>query len=490
MKRSPGPSAKPDIRTISKTASSRMETRLGELQRLCREQGIPVMIIFEGMEASGKGTQINSLARLLDPRGFNVHTLQERTADESMRPFLWRYNQKIPSKGRIEILDRSYYQELLSLRAGREKKNTWKRLSRDVCAFEKYLLDEGVVIIKIWLSISRKEQRRRFKKLEAHKSTRWRISRKDWEQNRLFERFIKAFEETLVLTDNIKAPWSIVDAADEPAAAGQITQIIIDTLEEALLRARSTKSQSKSETARPQTIPDLLIQMDMNRTIEPDLYKVKLETAQEKLRLLEHECYRRRVPVVLVFEGQDASGKGGAIRRFTRSLDPRGYRVIPVSAPDTAEKAHPYLWRFWKECPKDGHIAIFDRSWYGRVLVERVEGFCTPPDWDRAYTEINALEEHWSDHGIIICKFWLEIDKEEQARRFSEREGNPEKKWKITAEDYRNREKWNDYHKAVNEMLFRTDTSTAPWTLVEAVNKPYARIKIMETVINRLEKVL
>jgi polyphosphate kinase 2 (PPK2 family) len=198
----------------------------------------------------------------------------------------------------------------------------------------------------------------------------------------------------------------------------------------------------------------------------------------------------KRIPVVIAYEGWDAAGKGGNIRRLTEHLDPRGYEVVPIAAPNDIELAHHYLWRFWREVPKAGHITIFDRTWYGRVLVERVEGFCTVTDWRRAYREINEMERHLTAFGTVLCKFWLQIDRKEQLRRFREREAIAYKKWKITDEDWRNRRKWKAYQAAVEEMLARTSTPHAPWTIVESNCKWYARIKVLDTVIDAIKKAL
>ena len=212
------------------------------------------------------------------------------------------------------------------------------------------------------------------------------------------------------------------------------------------------------------------------------------EKLQKKLELLHGELYQLRIPVILCFEGWDAAGKGGAIRRLTSHLDPRGYQVCPTASPSELEKSHHYLWRFWNHVPKAGHIAVFDRTWYGRVMVERIEGFCTESEWHRAYQEINDMEAHFANWGAVIVKFWIHIDKDEQERRFNDRMTNPEKRWKITDEDWRNREKWDDYVEAVNEMLEKTSTKQAPWVIVEGNSKYYARVKVLETVVDAMEK--
>jgi polyphosphate kinase 2 (PPK2 family) len=219
-------------------------------------------------------------------------------------------------------------------------------------------------------------------------------------------------------------------------------------------------------------------------------YEEKLKTYQKRMWDLEHEIYRKRLPVGIVFEGWDAAGKGGAIKRLAQGLDPRGYVVVPFAAPNDVEKRHHYLWRFWINLPKGGHITVFDRSWYGRVLVERVEGFCTTHEWNRAYREINETEEQWTNFGMVLVKFWLHISPEEQLKRFKEREKIPDKQWKITDEDWRNRDKWALYKEAVDDMLVKTASPGAPWTVVEATSKYFARIKVLKTVTEAIERAL
>ena len=232
----------------------------------------------------------------------------------------------------------------------------------------------------------------------------------------------------------------------------------------------------------------ILSSADLSLSYTKEQYKEYLKPLQKKIFLLHNELYQKRIPVILAFEGWDAGGKGGAIKRLTEYMDPRGYRVNPTASPNDIEKAHHYLWRFWKNMPKDGHIAIFDRTWYGRVLVERIEGFCTPCEWKRAYREINEMEEQLANNGTVILKFWMQIDKKEQEKRFKERQNTPEKRWKITEEDWRNREKWDLYEEAVDEMLIRTSTTYAPWIIVEGNNKYYARIKVLQSVVQALEE--
>mgnify|MGYP000186308931 FL=1 len=477
--------------------------RLGLAQRRLKEAGIPVLILFDGMDAAGKGTQINRLIQFLDPRGFDVYASSRVTEDEAMRPFLWRFWTLTPENGRIAVFDRSWYRKVREDRfEGRTAKKELAEAFRDICSFEKQLTDSKAVIIKLFLYISREEQKKRFKKLEESGKTAWRVTKEDWKRNEDYDRYLKINEEMLERTDTEYAPWTIIEATDKSYGAMKILKTVTETLEDALAKTAEEERLKEEKKKAAETLlkagenpaensryqNGVLSGIDLSKTMPRETYKKEIDRLQKKLELLHSELYRLRIPVVLGFEGWDAGGKGGAIRRLTSHLDPRGYQVCPTAAPNDIEKKHHYLWRFWREMPKAGHIAIFDRTWYGRVMVERIEGFCSEADWKRAYQEINEMESHLVNAGAVVLKFWLQIDKDEQKRRFEERMRIPEKQWKITDEDWRNREKWDQYELAVNEMLVRTSTTYAPWIVVEGNCKYYARVKVLRTVVEALEK--
>ena len=310
------------------------------------------------------------------------------------------------------------------------------------------------------------------------------MKKRDFRQNKNYESVKSLIERILQASDTDIAPWYIIPSTDERLATVQIMNTVVNCIENALERHDSVNGAVNPWSGNTSVIDSL----DLSKSIEEDLYEKRLAEVQKKLREYQHILYKKRRALVVVYEGMDAAGKGGNIRRLTAKLDPRGYEVIPISAPNDAEKSYHYLWRFWTNMPKDGHIAIFDRSWYGRVLVERVEGFASEAEWARAYREINDMEEQLHDHGTILAKFWLHIDLEEQLKRFQARENDPEKQWKITPEDWRNREKWDIYKPAIEEMLVRTSTSYAPWTVVESNDKRYARVKVLETLVNILKE--
>lgn len=462
----------------------KLEIRFGELQRACREQNIPIMVVFEGLDASGKGTLINRMIQSLDPRGFKVFTVGRQKEDEVMRPYFWRFFTKLAERGRMHIFDQSWYKGLYE-----------KDLSeKDVLDFETMLTEDGTLIVKFFLMISREEQKKRLDKLEKNAETSWRVTGKDKENNKNYEKCLKKYDRLLVHTDTANAPWTVVESTDKLYATCKIVTTMVERMERALKEAEKSAAEKKSvsENDKKQESENfrngVLQGMDLGKTMERTEYKKRKKELQKRLLALHNKMYLKRVPVILAFEGWDAGGKGGAIKRLTQAMDPRGYEVIPVAAPNDIEKAHHYLWRFWEKIPKAGHMAIFDRTWYGRVLVERIEGFATEQEWNRAYSEINNMEEQFTNAGYIVLKFWMHIDKDEQERRFEERENTPEKQWKITDEDWRNRAKWDEYEKAVDEMIVRTSTENAPWIVVEANSKYYARIKVLETVVEALEQ--
>jgi len=469
------------------------QARLGLLQRKLKEEGIPVLITFDGYDAAGKGLQINKLIQALDPRGFDVYTGDKDGEEERMHPFLWRFASRCPAKGRIIIFDTSWYRKVQLDRFEKKiKESELDDAFYDIRAFEKQLADDGTVLIKLFLKISEKEQKKRFEKLESSSETSWRVSGADWERNRHYKKYEKINEEMIARTDEVYAPWIRIDSTKKEEAALGILNAVSDRMEAALKEKKKGKEPTVYEKPVP---PDkykngILSGIDLRKELEKPEYERKLKKLQKRLEKLHSELYKYRIPVVLGFEGWDAAGKGGAIRRLTGHLDPRGYKVCPTASPNDVEKIHHYLWRFWNNMPKDGHIAIFDRTWYGRVMVERIEGFCTEDEWRRAYKEINDMEAHLVHAGAVVLKFWIHIDKDEQERRFNDRMKNPEKQWKITDEDWRNREKWDQYEEAVNEMLEKTSTKKAPWIVVEGNSKYYARIKVLETVADALEEKL
>ena len=489
-----------------------LEAELGRLQRECKALGIPIMIVFEGFGASGKGFQIGRLIQSMDPRGFEVHPIKNETEEERMHPFMWRFWTKTPARGRIAIYDGSWYRRVLIDRFEKRTKN--KDLTaafHSINSFEEQLAEDGNLIIKLLLDIDKKEQKKRFDKLEKNKETAWRVTQGDKERNVHYDEYAAMMEDMLFKTDTDYAPWTIIESMDKRFATLKIYTTVIKAMADQIEKVQKEKAEKaakklaeaegteggktdivaeiakKADEEMKDLQVSILSKTDLSLHYTREEYKEKLDKLQKKMEKLHGELYRRRIPVVLGFEGWDAGGKGGAIKRLTERMDARGYVVNPTASPNDIEKAHHYLWRFWRAMPKDGHVAIFDRTWYGRVMVERIEGFCTTEEWKRAYKEINDMEKDLYDAGAIVIKFWMHIDKDEQERRFRERQENPEKQWKITDEDWRNREKWDQYEDAVNEMLMRTSTDYAPWVVVEGNDKYYARVKVLRTVVEAIE---
>lgn len=477
-----------------KERMEKMMPELSALQRECRALGIPVMIVFEGFGAAGKGVQINHLIEAMDPRGFSVYAVSKETEEERMHPFLWRFWIKTPERGRIAVFDTSWYRRVQKERF--EKKMGREELlecCEDINSFERQLSDDGTVIIKLFLCIDRKEQKKRFEKLMESKSSAWRVSEDDLKRNKEFARYREINDEMIQNTETACAPWTLVEATDRRFATVKIYSAVIKRLKEAVEGAKRAAQETPLRDPLLNAEQDILRtsrlgSVDLSVSCEKEAYRHELKKLQDRLGELHGELYRRRIPVVLGFEGWDAGGKGGVIKRLTQALDPRGYQVNPTASPNDIEKKHHYLWRFWNNMPKDGHIAIFDRTWYGRVMVERIEGFCTTQEWQRAYREINDMERQLVNAGAIVLKFWMQIDKDEQECRFNERMADPQKQWKITDEDWRNREKWDAYEVAVDEMLIRTSTSRAPWIIVEGNSKYYARLKVLRIVIDAIEE--
>lgn len=467
-----------------------LESNLTHLQQKIREAKLPVVIVFEGWSAAGKGTHISRLVNPLDPRHFDVRTTGKLTEEKQMRPFLWSFWTYLPPQGDIVIMDKSWHRLILP-----ETRDAW-RLSNmeihgfyfDVNAFERQLSDGGYLIIKFFLHISKDEQERRFKALEKDSSTSWRVSEHNWDQNKNYEHNLRLYEKMLKMTNTEANPWHVIEANDSRFGTCKMMRIIIEALEKRLSEKKRPVIHATPETH--EKITRTLQSVSPDEKISHTEYCDALEHYQHRMRTLSNKMYAKRRSSVIVYEGWDAAGKGGNVKRLTSEMDPRCYAVVPVGVPRAYELSRHYLWRFMVKMPKDGHLTIFDRSWYGRVLVERVDELTPKHIWQQAYREINEFEQHLVGHGMVLLKFWLHIDKDEQLRRFENRQNNPLKQHKITEDDWRNRKKWDLYQAAVDEMLMRTHTPHFPWIIVESNSKKYARIKVLQTVTDALEDAL
>ncbi|MGN0674767.1 MAG: polyphosphate:AMP phosphotransferase [Oscillospiraceae bacterium] len=474
-----------------KDLTKELEKNLSSLQQKIRDKKLPVIILLEGWGASGKGSLIADMIKMLDPRFFKVYSTMPATEAERRYPLMKRFWEKIPEYGTISVLDRSWYQELAI--AKMEEGITDEEYSRrinSVNTFERQLSDDGYLIIKFFLHISQKEQKKRFLKLKEDSTTKWRVTELDKKRNKNYDLYYRQFDDMLTKTNTPHCPWRIIDTTDRGFTRFQVFNILVSQITNAVNTEKAAVPvlEETSHHFKLSPCPKLSeVKLD-NKTLQPTKYADELKKAQKELAKLHGKIYKKKIPVIMVFEGWDAAGKGGAIKRISYALDPRGYEAVPIAAPDKHELNHHYLWRFWNNLPKSGHITIFDRSWYGRVMVERIEGFTPPERCAMAYREINEFEEELVSEGAVVLKFWLQIDKEEQLRRFNDRMNTPEKRWKITDEDWRNREKWDAYEAAVDEMLLKTSTAAAPWNVIEANSKLYARIKIMNIVIDKVSE--
>ena len=468
-----------------KNALPQMEKIMGDLQQQVREANLPVILVFEGWSASGKGTSIGRLTNPLDPRYFDVRTSGKVTEDKIMRPFLWSFWSYLPAKGQIVIMDKSWHRIILPGAREHWQLNNMEAngFYFDVNAFERQLHDDGYLIIKFFLHIGKDEQRRRFKKLE--KTAAWRLKPHDWAQNDNYEHHLHLFEKTLKMTSTTENPWHVIEAEDKRFATCKVMTTVIDRITAKLDQMRNPAPPVMPPA--PISIPQTLQNISPEEHISDNEYEKLLKHYQDKMRKLCNKMYVTRRSVVIAYEGWDAAGKGGNIKRLTSEIDPRSYAVVPIGPPYPHELARHYLWRFMVKMPKDGHLTIFDRSWYGRVLIERVDKLTPEHIWRRGYQEINEMEQHLVSHGTILLKFWLHIDKDEQLRRFKSRQEDPSKNHKITDADWQNREAWDDYEVAIDEMLARTHTAHAPWIIVESNNKKYARIKVLQTVTDAME---
>ncbi len=450
----------------------------------------PVLLIISGVEAGGRGETANKLTEWMDPRHIRVVAFGDRTAEELAHPPAWRYWRALPPRGKLGIFLNAWYNEsTLAHARGDIGDGELHAHLQAIREHEQMLTDEGVVLLKFWIHLSKAAQKKRLQELDRASRTTWRVTRADWDAYRIYSKRHDLWEHLLRETSTGDAPWYVVEGVDERYRYLTVGKILLAVLQGTLARKRAAPTHPITPTA-PSVVDNikLIRDLDLSQHVSAKDYERALEKQQGRLaRLTRHKRFARR-SLVLVFEGVDAAGKGSAIRRVTGALDARQYVSIPVAVPTDEERAHPYLWRFWKNIPPLGGIAIFDRSWYGRVLVERVEGYCSVSDWMRAYSEINQFEEQLVEGGAIVVKFWLQISRAEQLRRFKARERTSFKRFKITPDDWRNRKKWDAYERAVCDMVDRTSTEIAPWTLVEAEDKYFARTKVLKTIADRLKR--
>ena len=480
-----------------------LRAELLHAQGLLLHAPFPVIVLFAGVDTAGKGETVNLLNEWMDPHWIFTRGYADPSDEERERPRLWRYWRDLPPHGRIALFLSAWYSSPIRHRVARRISMVeFDAMLDEIAVFERALTDDGAVVLKFWMHLGKAAQKKRLRAFERDPLSRWRVTKQSWKHWRMFDRFVAAADRAIRKTSTEQAPWQIVEGEDDHYRSIVVATAVRDAIRRALERqsvsphaapkAKSTaRRRSRAEVG--ETLRDVeeefnvLDKLDMKQHLSRAKSKVAVEEQQGRLNLLQRKAAAKGISTILVFEGWDAAGKGGAIRRITAALDARDYQVIPIAAPTDEERVRNYLWRFWRQVPRAGRMAIFDRSWYGRVLVERVEGFATDAEWRRAYGEITHFEEHLVTHGILLVKFWMHITKEEQLKRFKERARIAHKRWKITEEDWRNRAKWADYTLAVDEMVARTSTDIAPWTLVEGNDKYFARVKVLTTVADAME---
>lgn len=544
-----------DVAPISKEeykpVHDELVNKLVVLQQQAHSKGVGLVVLFEGWNGAGRGGRISDLLYELDARATSVHVADKYDAKQAKAfhkmgqgvtgffPQMQQFWKALDMRGNMTIFDRGWYDIAASQIFNASSKEDPKEiLARSVAsfeAFEKQLFDDGYIVVKFFLHISKRTQAQRLRALGENEATSWRLEKGALKQVKAYDEYYRIFDELLSCTNFDHSQWMLVNSEDRRRCNMTIANTLVNALDQAInggvdpeAKAAAQKAQANSaglvadvgEDERTRSAEEqsavregnellarkqaelaplgsrfpiepgypTLKGADYHLSLDQETYRRELKIEQKRLYELELEMYLKRVPLMIMFEGQDAAGKGGAIKRVAQALDARSYVIFPSPAPTRPELMHPFLWRYWTRLPKAGHVGIYDRSWYGRVLVERVEGFASPKEWARAYDEINEFERDLVDWGAILLKFWVEIDRDEQLARFNARASDPRKQWKITDEDWRNRDKYPQYREAVEDMFRLTSTEYAPWVILESNDKLYARIKTLKFINRALER--
>jgi AMP-polyphosphate phosphotransferase len=475
-------------RQLPKLREALLDAQLRVLERA----EFPVILLAGGVDGGGKGDVVNLLLGWMDPRHIQAHAMGKPSDEESSRPPMWRFWRALPPKGKTGIFFGSWHTALIDDRVyGRIGSAELARSLAEVVRFERMLVDEGALVVKLWMHLTKKAQRARFEKLESRPATAWRVTKQDWKNHEHYDRFRRVSERALRETSTAEAPWTVIEATDARYRDLTVGRALLDAMVQRLDRGRRAPLvRAAPPAAPPLDSRDVIKELDLSKTLTERQYERRLPILHGRINALSRLKRFGDRALIVVFEGADAAGKGGAIRRVIPALDARRYEVVSVAGPTDEERAQPYLWRFWRHVPRKGHVTLFDRSWYGRVLVERVEGLAETPDWLRAYREIVDFEESLVRGGVIVVKFWLAISKEEQLARFRARQKTSFKRFKITADDWKNRKRWDAYEPAVCDMIDRTSTDLARWHLIEANDKKWARVRILETLRASIEQAL
>lgn len=450
------------------------------LQRALNKTNKSMLVIVDGFESSGKGGLLKDLTRELDPKNYEVSVFEKATEEENSHPYLYRFFMRAPYEGQISFFDRSFYYELLN-NPNIEGKRL-KHLIEDVSFMEEALVKDDTLIVKFFIHQAQEEMTQNIKTLEDDDYHQIKLSDNDYEQLNNYDTYKKHFEEVLTQTNKAKSPWHILYTDERKNNARKALNICIEALDTFLGEDSERLQKTLAETAiKP------LDAVDMSLVLSDEEYDGQIKDLQNEAGNLLFEAYVKNKPIIVAYEGTDAAGKGGNIERLTRYMDPRGYDVATVSSPTKHELAHHYLWRFYRDFPTSGRLTIFDRSWYGRVLVERIEKITPEYRWKEAYSEINQMEHNLHHQGYLVLKYLLIINKDEQLERFTDRLEDPEKQHKLTGEDLRNREKFDEYKEAMNDMVNYTSTSEVPWTVISGMDKNYARIEVLKDFIKRVK---
>jgi polyphosphate:AMP phosphotransferase len=453
-----------------------------------------VVMVVTGIPTAGRSEVVNELLSWLDPKQVDVYGFRVCNEEELAHPPLWRYWRILPPKGRIAILHGGWHHDLLqqALARGERKQRSpvrWRRAAARIVQLERMLVQDGIAIEKVHLHVSESTQRKRLDALAGAKATRWRVTPEDRWLSRHYAEVERALERGLDATEHAAAPWHLVDGTDEQRRVEEVAERLLNALSNGSARLAAAADGAQVAPRRPRKPFFPSVGAGASRPGD-EHYDRELERLQGRLARLTRRKRFADHAVVAVFEGMDAAGKGGAIRRVTAALDARQCRVVPISAPSPEEHARPYLWRFWRRLPPRGNLTIFDRSWYGRVLVERVRNLAASRDWRRAYDEIVEFERQLDEHGVIVAKFWLAVSRDEQLARFEERDRNPLKRHKVDPEDWVNREHWPQYQRAAEDMIARTDTPHGPWTVIAADDKRQARLQVLSALVDRIDAAL
>ncbi len=493
-----------------KNLEPKMHMKLFELQLKCEELKIPILITIAGLDGTGRGEIVNSLSTWFDAKKMRNHTFWNPTDEARNRPEAWRYWMNLPKAGEIGIFLGGWYSEPIRLAATKEisEAELYKILSERT-EMERILSNDDYVIIKFWLHVDEKEHQKRQSKRVKEKGS-YHFTPYDEKSESDYSSLVETVAKAIPMTDREYAPWCIIDAFDKNFRNIAVARALIESMEHAIAKKLEVqngqntsknqddeKDKSKENIIEEQISPEqkddyitILDRVDLTKSLSKQDYKAQLEELENDIFKLTYQAYHEGISSTIIFEGGDASGKGGAIRRLGSAIDARITRIIPISSPTDEELSRHYLWRFWRHVPMAGYVTMYDRSWYGRVLVERVEGYAKPEEWKRAYSEINDFESQLVDNKNILIKFWLHVSSEEQLARFKSREETPWKRYKITDDDWRNREKMPKYKIAADEMFMRTDTVKAPWHIISAESKLYARIEVMKIYREALRKAL